>query len=97
MKMYMVEFDLPKVIDQSFMALIPNQQRMVMKLFKKEVLKTYTLSLDRSKLWSVVVAGSEFEVLQVLNKFPLIGYMRPKIIPLMFHNESEPAYQFSLN
>jgi muconolactone delta-isomerase len=93
----MVEFELPKLMDQSFMALIPDQQRMVMKLFKKGILKTYTLSLDRSKLWSVVAANSEFEVLEILNKFPLISYMRPQIIPLMFHNESSPVYQFSLN
>jgi muconolactone delta-isomerase len=60
-------------------------------------IKSYSLSLDRSKLWSIFVAKSEFEVMELIAQFPLSDWMQPNIQELMFHNSSDMVMQLSLN
>ena len=59
---------------------------------------SYSLSEDRGRLWMVVDADNDFEVLDVINKFPLIDEMHYSITHLMFNHAG--AFQvpaFSLN
>lgn len=94
---YMVEFDLPDTFNEEFLALIPKQRAAVNQLLIDGKLKSYSLAMDRSKLWAVAVANSEFEVMELLALLPLSDFMTPTISELMFYNASEVMLQFSLN
>lgn len=94
---YMVEFELPEVFTEEFLSLIPRQRNVVNQMLGDGILKSYSLSVDRSRLWAVVFAESEFETMEIITQLPLTDYMMPYISELMFYNSSEMAMQFSLN
>jgi muconolactone delta-isomerase len=82
----MVEFDLPTHMDDEFMNRIPAQRLKIDEMMEKGVLLSYSLSADRQKLWCIVKADSEMDVMESISEFPLIKYMTPMITELMFHN-----------
>ena len=96
-KQYMVEFELPDTFSKEFISLIPAQKEKVSRLFNKGLLKSYSLANDRSVLWVVFEADSEFEVLELIAEFPLAPHMTPYISELMFHNNDSHVLHFSLN
>jgi hypothetical protein len=96
-KTFMVEFELPEDFSSDFMALIPEQRQVVDRLMTQGRIRSYALSMDRSVLWVVVEAASEFEVMELIASFPLADYMQPYISELMFHNSVEVYHQFSMN
>lgn len=94
----MIEFELPEEFTEEFMALIPEQRQMINRMMSEGTLKSYSLAMDRSVLWVVVEAASEFEVMEIIARMPLCDYMQPFISELMFHNRSEAVMApFSLN
>lgn len=86
MSQYMVEFDLPAAMDEDFLNRIPAQRLKVEELMEKGALLSYSLSIDRQKLWGIFKADSELEVMEFISEFPLIEHMKPTITELMFHN-----------
>lgn len=94
---YMVEFELPDNLSPSFLELIPKQRAAVNQMLTDGTIKSYSLSLDRTKLWAIFVAESEFDVMEAVASLPLSDFMVPSISELMFHNASEVVMQFSLN
>jgi hypothetical protein len=94
---YMVEFDLPEVFDEEFMALIPRQRFVINQMMAEGSVQNYSLSLDRSRLWAVMASDNEFTLMEEISRFPLIDYMIPHISRLMFHNSSSDVLEFSLN
>jgi len=96
-KPYMVEFELPAVFDEDFIALVPEQRRVVNEMLIAGQLQSYALALDRSKLWAVMMADSELEVLEMIAGMPLCEYMKPYISELFFYNASDMVMQFSVN
>ncbi|MSQ78784.1 MAG: hypothetical protein EXR21_03790 [Flavobacteriaceae bacterium] len=94
----MVSIRLPENFSPDFVELIPRQRAMVNELVDKGIIASYSLSIDRGRLWVVIQSSSEASVLDILSSFPLIAYMRFEIIPLMFHNFSlEPMHHISWN
>jgi len=93
----MVEFELPEVFDEKIIALIPRQRLVVNQMLAKGEIKSYSLAMDRSVLWVIFVADSEFEVLEMITTFPMADYMTPYITELMFTNSENQVLQFSLN
>jgi len=53
--------------------------------------------MDRSILWAIFVANSEFEVLEMISEFPMADHMTPYVTELMFTNSENQVLQFSLN
>jgi muconolactone delta-isomerase len=96
-KSFMVEFELPDELTEEFMALIPEQRETINRLIAEGALKSYALAMDRSVLWVVVEADSEFEVMEIIAQMPLSDFMQPYVSELMFHNGAEAAAPFSLN
>jgi muconolactone delta-isomerase len=94
---YMVEFELPEQLTEDFLALIPEQRLMVDNLMTEGKVRSYSLAMDRSVLWMIVDANSEFEAMETIAQLPLSDYMQPFISELMFHTTSEAALHFSLN
>jgi hypothetical protein len=98
MNQYMVEIELPKKLTNEFVQLIPRQRAMVADLLKKEVITSYTLSVDRSKLWITFCAPSEEMVVDMLGKFPIRRFMRFQITEALFHEHAHANLpSFSLN
>jgi hypothetical protein len=97
MSHYMVEITLAEM-DEAFMAKIPEQRAKINQMMEEGHIMSYSLAADRSKLWCIVCAESEFEALGFVSEFPLYEYMTPEIIELMFSNVvSLRVPMFSLN
>ncbi len=93
----MVEFTLAGM-DEAFVAKIPEQRAKINELMEQGHILSYSLAADRSRLWCIVNADSELEVLETIAGFPLIDYMKPLISELMFNNVvSLRVPMFSLN
>ncbi len=86
MSQFMVEIELPVVMTEDFAKKIPAQRQKVNELMEQGSLVSYALTSDRTKLWCVVKAKSEIEVMTIVSEFPLIDYMSPTITELMFNN-----------
>ncbi len=94
---FMIEFELPETFNDEFLELIPSQRDMVNQMLIEGKLKSYSLSMDRSRVWAVASADSEFEAMEIIAQLPLSMFMTPMIHELMFYNASEVMLQFSLN
>ena len=88
LRQYMVEFKLPEVLTEDFSDLIPEQRAKINSLMDAGVVMCYTLNMERTKLWTVIVANSEPAVMDLIGQFPLIRYMKPTIHELTFHHQS---------
>ncbi len=94
----MVDFSLPKVLSEDFLRLIPHQRAKINKLFRDGRLINYALSLDNSKMWAIVSANSEIDVVEFLDQLPLTRFMQYKISMLTFYNSVHAeAPVFSMN
>ena len=85
MSQFMVEFALEEFTEE-FIRKVPLQRQKVNELMEEGKILAYSLASDRSKLWCVVKAKDEFEVMGIVSDFPLIDYMTPNISELMFNN-----------
>lgn len=94
----MVDFTLPKILPEEFLRLIPQQRAKINKLFRDGKLINYALSIDNSKMWAIMNANSESEVMEFLTELPLTRFMQININILTFYNsvESETPI-FSMN
>jgi hypothetical protein len=81
---FMANIALPSDPPEEFISLIPAQRTYINQMIRKGVITSYSLSLDRTRLWVTLRAHSEEEVVGVVSKFPLIRWMEIEIQPLMF-------------
>ncbi len=98
MSQYMADIELPDVITDEFASLIPFQRAKVNELMSEGKIAGYSLSMDRTRLWVVLTAGSVEEARSIVASFPIFPFIQFKIHELMFHN-SVRQFQphFSLN
>ena len=96
-KIYMVEFDLPEIFTEEMAALIPRQREAINQLMLDGIVQSYSLSLDRSRLWAVMRSESEYELMEYIASFPMADYLTPNYEELMFHNTASAVMRFSLN
>lgn len=94
----MVEIDLPVPFDDDFLSLIPRQRAIINKQLNEGIITSYAVSLINGKMWASILAVSEFDVLQILSSWPIIGKISYKINKLAFHNSASFAIpKFSEN
>lgn len=94
----MIDINLPGEFTQAFAAKIPAQRFYISEMMAEGVITNYSLAIDRRKLWVVVEAKNEEEVMNVLADFPIIDDINFDIHELMFHNSSAFTFPaFSLN
>jgi muconolactone delta-isomerase len=86
MNKFMVELDLPSPLTVEFFSLIPGQHYAVEKLMTAGIILSYTLSADQSKLWIIMTADSETDLIRLLETLPLTKFMKSRTYPLAFHN-----------
>ena len=94
---YMVEFVVPTPLPDELFQMIPEQRKEVDNLFTSGHLLSYTLSMERNKLWAVFLAGSESELLSHIDQLPLSKYMEYNYYELMFHQSLKLLPTMSLN
>jgi muconolactone delta-isomerase len=81
---FMVDITLPSELDEDFIALVPAQRALSMQMLRERKLLSYSLSMDRSRLWIIAEGRSEADVERLLRKMPLFGYFQFEINPLAF-------------
>ncbi len=86
MSQFMVEFELPNPFPEKFIMKIPEQRTVINRLLEQGKIQSYALSIDRDKLWCIVNADDELDVMRIIGEFPLIDFMRPTTTELMFNN-----------
>ena len=86
MSQFMVEFTLPDDITEAFVQKIPRHRAKVNQMMEQGKINSYALAADRSKIWCIVKADTEYEVMEIIAEFPLIDYLTPVINELMFNN-----------
>jgi hypothetical protein len=91
MNSFMVDIELPEVIGEDFIHLIPRQRASISKLMKRGVITNYSLSFDRRKLWIVLNAETMKDAKLILASFPIFSYITYRIYNLMFHESSSLA------
>ena len=94
----MADISLPEEFTQKFVSLIPAQRAMVNRLLEEGTIRSYSLALDRSKLWVVLLAESEDQAEELLDSFPIMEYCSYHLSELMFHDMvSHELPRISLN
>jgi muconolactone delta-isomerase len=86
MNLYMTEITLPAYLSHELIELIPAQRAHIDKLLQENVVLSYTLAADRSKLWVVVSAKNAASVDKLIAAFPIAEYVQWDITELAFHN-----------
>jgi hypothetical protein len=95
---FMVDITLPTDLSDDFQSKIPLQIESVSLHMQSGNIISYTLTMDRSKLWIVLNARSKNDAKSILKSMPLYHYFDYIIHELMFNNINLPLYTtFSLN
>lgn len=82
----MVEFDVPYPMTPEFVSLIPSQRAITDKMMAEQKILSYSLTVDRRRLWVIFSANTEAELFNLLTELPLTTYMHYEYQELMFHN-----------
>lgn len=93
----MVEFDVPEPLTEDFLGMIPDQRHALDHLFTDGKLLSYTVASDRTRVWAVMIAESESELLRHIDELPLTPYMDYDYCELMFYNTVHLMPEMSLN
>ena len=95
---FMVDIALPADPTEEFISLIPRQRAQVEKLLEQGTVVSYSLSLDRTRLWIILHAKHQREAMEILATFPMFPWFDVSLHPLMFHNTSMiPLLKVSMN
>ena len=97
MKQYMVEFSVPEPLTDELLDLIPDQREAVDELFASGKLLSFSLSLDRTRIWALMLSDSESELLGLIDSLPMTHLMDFDYNELMFHNSIHLIPAMSLN
>ena len=94
---YMVEFDIPQPLAEELLDMVPDQRDSLDQLFSSGKLLSYTVAADKSKVWAVMMAESESELLSYIDELPMTPYMDYDYYELMFYNTVHFMPAMSLN
>lgn len=97
LRQYMVEFDVPYPLTDEFLDLITDQKSAIDELFISGKMLSYTVSLDRKKVWAIFLADEESELVTYIDYLPMTGYMDYNYREIMFHNTVHLMPAMSLN
>ncbi|MEM7369173.1 MAG: hypothetical protein AAF587_11285 [Bacteroidota bacterium] len=82
----MADISLPGLFTQGFVSLIPSQRATVNRLLQEGTIRCYSLSMDRSNLWVVLLAESRDDAEELLATFPIMDHCTYVLKELMFHD-----------
>ena len=70
------------------MVLIPKQRSLINDLLEKNVIRSYSLDMERHNVWVFIDAKSEQEVMDILSLFPIIKEVKIHIHELAFYDSA---------
>lgn len=86
MNQYLVDVEVSGALSDDFISLIPEQREHINQLMAEGTLSSFSLSLDRTRVWITINAETEDEVKEVIESMPLSEYMKANIYELAFFN-----------
>lgn len=96
-KLYMVEFDILYPNDMEFMDLVPKQRALINEYFVSGKLMSYSLNMERSRLWAIFKLETEMELISLVDSLPLSRFMDYEYEQLLFSNSISMIPTISLN
>ncbi|MBN2349323.1 MAG: hypothetical protein JXJ22_10820 [Bacteroidales bacterium] len=89
MSEFIADIQLPERLDEEFLELIPNQQKIVDKWLKKGKILNYILSQDRRRLWIVIAAHDIVEARNIIGTFPIFKHIKVRVYETLFHRTAD--------
>lgn len=84
---YMVEIKYPKYKSNSFLSVLPDQQKQIAELMQADVIQCFSLNAEQTRAWFIISASNPSELQFVLDSMVTRPYMlRTKVEPLMVHD-----------
>lgn len=83
---FLVHIILPEIFSTKFMALIPMHRSRINELMEKNVIRSYSLDMERHNVWAFIDAKDENEVMDILSSFPIIKDVKVTIHELAFYD-----------
>jgi len=87
-EVFLVHIKLPEFFTTQFMGLIPRQREIINNLMSKNVIRSYSLDMERQNVWAFISAKNEKEVMDILSTFPIIREVKIKIHELAFYDSA---------
>ncbi|MFN6944309.1 MAG: hypothetical protein ACK4ND_05140 [Cytophagaceae bacterium] len=99
MNHYMIDICLPLNFDEGYKEKIPEQIEYIDELMDEEVIISYSVSVDQSRAWIIMIGSSKEEIIDWLSDFPLESYLKYTIHQLSaFSTNQKPEIPpFSIN
>ena len=83
---FLADINLPVPFNDDFLSHVPRHRAQVNKLMHEGIISSYALSLESGKLWVNIIAEDEHKVKELLESFPIAGFVTFSIHKLTFHN-----------
>ena len=83
---FLVHIILPEIFSTKFMALIPKHRLRINELMEKNIIRSYSLDMERHNVWAFIDAMNEKEVMDILSSFPIIKEVKVTIHELAFYD-----------
>ncbi len=87
MNQFLAEIHFPVYMSDELINVIPKQRAMVNKLFQQGVISSYSLALDRSKLWVTLNCANESEAVEYMERFPIAPFVEYIMHELAFSEQ----------
>ena len=96
---YIVTVELPDEMTMEFMTLVPSHRARINKMMQRGLMLSYSLNMERTRLWMIFNVKEAEEVERILHSLPLHAhFLSYDIQLLMFHNATSGALpSISLN
>jgi len=94
---YMVDFTMDEPLSEEFFDLVSYQRAAVNRYFQEGKLAHYALCIEKSKLWLIIAAESQVEVVEIIENLPLSRFMEYDIHLLSQLDSYTVRPVFSLN
>jgi hypothetical protein len=88
LNIFQIHITLPSMFNQKFIALIPEQRRVVNELLADQIIMSYALDMERQNLWITIQAKNQLQVMDVLSTFPIIKEVKVDIFELAFFDSA---------
>lgn len=86
MQKFMVTISLPAEFTSDYLALIPKQRAMIVRLLSKGKLSSFSLNSERTTAWMVANCKDRASLQKMLDKFPMNEFFSYEISALILHD-----------
>ncbi|MEI6881226.1 MAG: muconolactone Delta-isomerase family protein [Bacteroidota bacterium] len=91
-RLFMVELELPVVIDTDFMKMIPSHRAYISQLINEGKIQSYSINTERTLGWIIFNCKDAEAVFEIVEQFPIYKYISIQVHDLMIHDSE--AFRF---